>query len=126
MNGKQKGAILTHKNLEAWKEAISLTTEIYKLTQNFPKEELYGITNQMRRSAVSVPSNIAEGCARQTTKETIQFLHIALGSVAEFETQIIISNNLNFNQNSDAMLGKIAHIRKLVVGLIKFNKTKNV
>lgn len=115
---------MTHKNLEAWKEAISLTTEIYKLTQNFPKDELYGITNQIRRSAVSIPSNIAEGCARQTAKETIQFLHISLGSIAELETQLIISNNLGYTKSIDETIGKIIHIRKLIVGLVKFHKTK--
>lgn len=81
---------MTHKNLEAWKESINLVVDIYKITQQFPKDELYGLTNQIRRSAVSIPSNIAEGCARQTPKETAQFLHISLGSVAELETQLII------------------------------------
>lgn len=113
-----------HKNLDAWKESISLTIEIYKLTQTFPNSEIYGLSNQMRRSAVSIPSNIAEGCARQTLKETIQFLHIALGSIAELETQLIISKELNYLKNFDELLDKITHIRKLVVGLIKFNKNK--
>ena len=116
--------ILTHKKLETWKEAIKLTTEIYRLTQNFPKEELYGLTNQIRRSAVSIPSNIAEGCARQTTKETIQFLYISLGSVAELETQLIITKELGYTENINETFDNIAYIRKLIVGLIKFHKTK--
>ena len=124
MNGK--GQLLTHKQLETWKESIKLTTEIYKLTQSFPKEELYGLTNQVRRSAVSIPSNIAEGCARQTTKETIQFLHIALGSVAELETQLIIANELSYTQNIVEIFDKIVRIRKLIIGLIKFHKKEKV
>lgn len=63
---------MDHKNLEAWKEATKFITEIYRITQNFPQHELYGLTNQIRRSAVSIPANISEGCARQSDKETIQ------------------------------------------------------
>jgi four helix bundle protein len=123
VNGKE--LILTHKNLDAWKEAIKLTIEIYNLTKSFPKEELYGITNQIRRSAVSIPSNIAEGCARQSSKETIQFLHIALGSAAELETQLIISNELKYSKDTNEIFNTLNHIRKLVVGLIKFQRAKN-
>ena len=115
---------MAHKNLEAWKESINLVVEVYKITQQFPKDEIYGITNQIRRSAVSIPSNIAEGCARQTAKETTQFLHISLGSVAELETQLIISTNLNYLNNSKEILDKLILIRKLILGLIKYYKTK--
>lgn len=75
-----------HKDLEAWKLSINFITEIYKITQKFPKEELCGLVNQIRRSAISIPSNIAEGSARQSDKELIQFLYISLGSLAELET----------------------------------------
>jgi four helix bundle protein len=85
----------THKDLEAWKNSINLITRVYQTTRNFPKEELYGLTNQMRRSAVSIASNIAEGAARKTTKEFIHFLHIARGSLAELETQLIVCQNLS-------------------------------
>jgi len=115
---------LTHKRLEVWKEAISLVVEIYKITQQFPKEEIYGLVNQIRRSAVSIPSNIAEGCARQTSKETTQFLHIALGSAAEAETQLIIAKELNYIKNEDEILNKLNLAKKMIVGLIKFYKTK--
>lgn len=115
---------MTHKNLDAWKASIKLTTEIYKLTQTFPKEEIYGITSQIRRSAVSIASNIAEGYARQTHKETIQFLHIALGSAAELETQLIISSELSYTDNIDEIFDKITRIKKLIVGLIKYIKAK--
>ena len=115
---------MTHKQLDAWKEAIKLTVEIYTISKVFPKDEIYGLTNQIRRSAISIPSNIAEGCARQTSKETIQFLHIALGSNAELETQLIIANELNYITNADEIFDKINLIKKLIIGLIKFHKTK--
>jgi len=86
----------THKDLEVWKNSIKLVTTIYTVTKSYPKEELFGLTNQMRRSAVSIPSNIAEGAARNSKKEFIQFLYIARGSLTELETQIIVSQNLNY------------------------------
>ena len=84
----------THRDLDVWKKSVSLVTSIYEITKSFPKEEIYGLTNQIRRAAVSVPSNIAEGSARQGNKEFIQFLYIALGSLTELETQLIIARNL--------------------------------
>ncbi len=115
---------MAHKKLDAWKESIKLTTDIYKITKKFPSDEIYGLVNQMRRSAVSIPSNIAEGCARQTPKDTIHFLHISLGSVAELETQLIIAQELSYINNIDKIFERIIRIRKLIVGLIKFKKSK--
>lgn len=115
---------MTHKKLEAWKISIKLVVEIYRLTQEFPKDEVYGLVSQIRRSAVSIPSNIAEGCARQTAKETTQFLHIALGSIAELETQLIISKELSYINNIDEILDKLIFIRGLILGLIKYYKAK--
>ena len=86
----------THKDLDVWKKAIIFVTSIYNSTSSFPKEELFGLTSQIRRSAVSIPSNIAEGAARNHNNEYRQFLYIALASAAELDTQIIISNNLGF------------------------------
>ncbi|MFA5010608.1 MAG: four helix bundle protein [Ignavibacteria bacterium] len=86
--------IKTHKDLEVWKKSIDLVSEIYEITKSFPKEEIYGLTNQIRRSAVSIPSNIAEGAGRNHDKEFIQFLYIAMGSSSELETQIFICKNL--------------------------------
>jgi four helix bundle protein len=77
-----------HYILEAWKEAKKLVREIYQLTQGFPKDETFGLTSQMRRAAVSIPSNIAEGAARSGQKELLQFLNIARGSLSELETQL--------------------------------------
>jgi len=115
---------MAHKRLEVWKESISLVLEIYKTTHKFPKEEIYGLAKQIRRCAVSIPSNIAEGCARQTNKETIKFLHISLGSGAELETQLIIANELDYIKNADEILSRLNQVRKMIVGLIKFYKTK--
>jgi len=86
----------THKDLDVWKKSIALVTKIYQITGTFPKEEMFGLTNQIRRCAVSIPSNIAEGSARVYQKEFIRFLHISLGSQQELETQFIIAKNLNY------------------------------
>jgi len=90
--------IMTHKDLDVWKAAMELAKLVYLITSKFPKEELYGLTQQIRRSAVSIPSNIAEGAARNSRKEFIQFLHISLGSLAELETQLLLSEKLGFLQ----------------------------
>jgi four helix bundle protein len=91
----------THKDLNVWKDGINFVTKVYKTTSLFPKEELYGITSQIRRAAISIPSNIAEGAARKSSKEFQQFLYIALSSAAELNTQLIISNNLDLLDNKD-------------------------
>ena len=85
-----------YTELEVWKMARVFASYIYKLTATFPKEETYGLTSQIRRCAVSVPSNIAEGSGRQHPKETIQFLAIARGSLYELETQLYVSFDINF------------------------------
>jgi len=115
---------MTHKTLEAWKASMDLTVDIYNITREFPKEELYSLVSQIRRSAVSIPSNIAEGCARQTTKETIQFLYISVGSISELETQLLISQELNFIKNTEELFNKLNSVKKLILGLIKFFKAK--
>lgn len=88
--------IKSHKDLEVWKNAIAFVTFIYKVTDHFPESEKFGLQSQLRRASVSIPSNIAEGAGRNYKKEFIQFLHIALGSLAETDTQLIISNNLSY------------------------------
>lgn len=85
-----------HKDLIVWQKSMTLVKELYKMTQSFPKEELYGITSQIRRAAVSIPSNIAEGYGRGHEKELIQFLYIALGSASELETQLIICKEIGY------------------------------
>jgi four helix bundle protein len=93
--------MMTHKDLIVWQKSMNLVTLVYKLTTQFSKEEIYGLTSQMRRAAVSIPSNIAEGHGRFSDKELIRFLFISLGSSAELETQLIIANNLGFLNEGD-------------------------
>ena len=116
----------THKDLDVWKKSVDLVTDIYKVTKCFPKEEIYGITNQMRRAAVSIPSNIAEGAGRQTDKEFVQFLHIAMGSSSELETQIIICKNLEYIgvEEMNTVLEKVYDIRKMLTGLLRAVKSR--
>ena len=92
---------LHYKDLIVWQKAMELTTEIYRLTKKLPKDELYALTNQLRRAAVSISSNIAEGNARFSTKEYLRFLSIARGSTAEVETQILICLKLNYLSQED-------------------------
>lgn len=115
---------MNHKDLEAWKEAVDFVTEIYKLTQNFPQSEQYGLSSQIRRSAISIPANISEGCASQSDKETLQFLYIAVGSLAELETELLIAKNLNYIQNIEDTTCRLIKIRSLILGLIKYLKNK--
>lgn len=114
-----------HKDLEAWKEAIQYVTKIYLITNKFPKEELYGLVSQIRRCAVSIPSNIAEGCARYSSKETARFLDISLGSIAELETQIIISQNLGYLINAEELLQDLNKISALTSGLKRYLDKKS-
>jgi four helix bundle protein len=85
-----------HKKLEAWKQSMELVLAIYKATEVFPSQEIYDLTNQIRRAAVSIPSNIAEGVARQTKKEFTNYLHIAQGSLSELDTQLELAQRLGY------------------------------
>jgi four helix bundle protein len=87
--------IKSHKDLIVWQKSLLLCKEVYKLTQDFPQREIYSLSSQMRRAAVSIPSNIAEGKSRGTTKDFVHFLHIAYGSASELETQLILSFDLS-------------------------------
>lgn len=91
----------SYRELIVWQKGIELVTEVYRVTSKFPKEEIYGITSQMRRAAVSIPSNIAEGYARKHSKEYIQFVRVAFGSGAELETQLEIAKNLKLISADD-------------------------
>jgi len=112
----------THKKLDIWKLSLDLVEEIYKVTMAFPSEEKFGLTNQLRRAAVSVPSNIAEGAARQFDKENIQFLYISLGSLSELETQLIISNRLGYH-DTEHLVKQIALIKSKTINYIKYVKS---
>ena len=107
------------KDLDVWRKSIELTEKIYCLTADFPKEELYGLTSQMRRSAVSIPSNIAEGSSRAGSKELLQFLSIARGSAAELETQIIIAGRLGYIEDASESLATLATTQKMLNALIR-------
>jgi len=111
----------THKNLLVWQKSIAFVTHIYQLTKRFPKEELYCIVSQIRRSAISIPSNITEGFARKNTKEYIQFLYVSLGSASELETQLIISSNLDYMEISrlQDIQSELTEIIRMLTGLIK-------
>lgn len=109
----------SYEDLRVWQEAIALANAVYVATRGFPKEELYGLTSQLRRCAVSVASNIAEGAARQNRKEFSQFLAISMGSLAELHTQLIIARDNGLLQNSvyEALFIRIQNIRKMLAGL---------
>lgn len=115
-----------HTDLDVWKKSIDLVEEVYLICSKFPQSEIYGLTSQMKRSAISIPSNIAEGSARQTDKEFIQFLYIALGSANELDTQLIIANRLNFlTTDTTNIYTNIQNIKKMLLGLIKYIKDKS-
>lgn len=114
----------THKDLDVWKLSRELVSDVYKVSADFPKSELYGLTNQIRRSAVSIPSNIAEGSARQGNKEFIHFLYVALGSLAELETQLFLAIDLNYLKEEEMLFKKLERIRMMLLGLIRSIKQK--
>jgi len=113
--------IKTYRNLQIWQKGIELVKEVYKITENFPKQEVYALVSQMRRSAVSIPSNIAEGFRRFHNKEYKRFLYISLGSCAELETQITIAKELKYIQASieTRLLEKLDHICRMTSNLLK-------
>jgi len=113
--------------LKVWQKGIELVKSIYEITQLFPSNEQFGLVSQMRRAAVSIPWNIAEGCGRNSDKELIHFLYIALGSASELETQIVISQELNFLQpeKSEQMQSLISEIIKMTSSLIKSIRTRD-
>jgi four helix bundle protein len=111
--------IKSHKDLKVWQEGMDLVVEIYNLTKLFPKEEQFGLTSQIRRCSISVPSNIAEGAARKGSKEFSRFLYISLGSLAEMETQLEIAFRLKYIDDNSEIKEKIVYIRRMLAKLIK-------
>jgi four helix bundle protein len=110
----------SYRDLIAWRKAMQLVSEVYSVTQAFPREELYGLTSQLRRAAVSVPSNIAEGQARFSPREFCRFLSDARGSLVEVETQILISQDLGYPSISkaNALLKDSAELGRILNGLV--------
>lgn len=123
--------IKSFTDLNAWKEGHKIVLDVYKFTKNFPIEEQFGLTNQMRRCAVSITSNIAEGFSRRSNKEKSQFFYMALGSVTELQNQLVIARDIRFlNKDEFQVLAeKTIFVSKLINGLIKSSKimhTKNI
>lgn len=120
---KSRGARIArpHEQLQCWKDAVELVADVYKLTELFPSHELYGLSSQMRRAAVSIPSNIAEGVARHGPGERRQFLFIARGSLSELETQVIIAERLDYIEVEvkDAVLDTTGKVGAMLNGLLR-------
>ena len=127
MKSLQKtGKISSYKDLDVWQRAISLVTDIYKITGSFPREELFGLTSQIRRATCSVPLNIAEGWGRESTKSYIQFLKISRGSILEVETCLLICKNLNYISLDEYIKidSQIEIVSKMLNALIKSLKNR--
>ena len=112
--------VRSFRDLIAWQKAMDLVTLVYQVTEPFPRAEMFGLTNQLRRAAVSVPSNIAEGQARNSTKEFVNFLSISMGSLAEIETQLLIAQRLNYVKESvvNKPLQLTSEVGRIVNGLM--------
>ncbi|HEX8574707.1 MAG TPA: four helix bundle protein [Flavobacterium sp.] len=115
---------MEYKKLEIWVEARKLTNMVYDAIKVFPKEELFALTNQIRRCAISIPSNIAEGCGRQTSKDTIHFLHISRGSLYELETQFYLALDQKYltEEDFELIMKQIQTSKRLVNGFINYYK----
>lgn len=115
----------SYLDLDVWKQSRNLTNYIYLTSKKFPKEEIYGLTNQIRRCAVSVPSNIAEGCGRQHTKDSLHFFYISRGSLYELETQFYLAFDQEFISQIDLeeRIEKITSCKKLLNGFINYFQT---
>ncbi len=113
--------MVNYKNYKVWEKSHSLVFEIYKILKVFPKEEQFNLVSQIRRAALSIPTNIAEGCGRETQKELIRFLYISSGSAHELDYLILISSELNIipKEKAKSLLDEIDQIKKMLAGLIK-------
>jgi four helix bundle protein len=113
------------RELTVWKKAHVLVVHIYKISQSFPKEELYGLTSQMRRACVSIPANIAEGCGRGSDADFARFLYIAMGSACELEYHLLLACELEFLEKkvADSVIAELCEVKKMLSGFIKKLKT---
>jgi four helix bundle protein len=116
-----------HKKLNAWSDAVDLAQQIYRVTERFPSNEQFGLTSQIRRAAVSIPSNIAEGTARQTKKEFLNFLHIAKGSLSELDTQLEIARRLEYLDQTrwETLDERLERIDRMLSGLVRSLRSRN-
>ena len=124
--GGSSEMLKNYKDLKVWQKSYKLCLEVYRITAKFPKEEKYGLTSQIRRSAVSIASNIAEGNGRQTTKDYIRMPYISYGSVCELETQILLSGDLDLIEKGElaTLKNDIAEIERMLKALIKSLENK--
>lgn len=115
------GDLRPHRNLDVWKKAMDFVIQIYRLTATFPKSEEYGLTSQIRRAAISIPTNLAEGAARKGNKEFMQFLNIAQGSISELDTQLELAYRLEYLHKEGylALISNLTDISKMLCGLAK-------
>ena len=117
-----------YRDLKVWQKSYRLCLDLYKITKKFPKEERYGLTSQIRRAAVSIPSNIAEGYGRKTTADYLRFLYIAYGSICELETQLLLSGDLNYinQKNLKALQDGTEEVERMHKALIKSLQNKHL
>lgn len=115
-----------HKNLDVWKKSVDFVIDIYKATENFPTDERFGLTSQLRRAAVSIPANIAEGAGRKSNKEFLNFLSIAQGSASEVETEILIAYRLDYLslENYNSLIESLDNIGRMITGLSNHLKSR--
>ncbi|KAF2328847.1 four helix bundle protein [Flavobacterium ginsenosidimutans] len=115
------------KKILVWQKSISLVTKIYKATSTFPKEEMFGLTSQIRRSSVSIPSNIAEGSGRESSKDFLRFLYISLGSIFEMQTQLEIAKNIIYinEEEFNLLYEDSREIERMLASLIRKLKDSN-
>lgn len=123
---KRRKVMRPHENLEAWTKSIDLVIDIYKTTESFPKEERYGLTSQLRRAAISVPANIAEGAGRNSAREFAHFVSNAQGSASELETELIIAYRLGYLSETlfAQLIGSLSRIGRLITGLSRHIRAK--
>ena len=117
-----------YRDLKVWQKSYRLCLDLYRITKKFPKEEIYGLTSQIRRAAVSIPSNIAEGYGRKTTADYLRFLYIAYGSICELETQLLLSSDLNYvnKENLKALRDDTEEVERMLKALIKSLENKRL
>jgi four helix bundle protein len=119
--------VISYRDLDVWQQSRTLVKDIYQLTKDFPKEEQFGLTNQLRRAAVSIPSNIAEGCGRNHFKDSIQFFFVARGSLYEVETQLIVASDLEYISKEilTSTSQQVTRCKKLLNGFINYYQKKS-
>lgn len=106
-----------HTRLEVWQRAMDLAEDVYRVARTLPEHERYGLAAQIRRAAVSVPANIAEGAARSTSREFVRFLRISLGSLAELETELLLAARVGIVQSTDVPHDRIVAVRQMLIRL---------